>query len=195
MVSLEKTNRCSWVGEKSIYIKYHDEEWGVPVHNDQNLFEFLCLEGQQAGLSWITVLNKRESYKKLFYNFNILKVSKMSNSEIESLLLDKSIIRNRLKLYSIRNNAIFFLEIQKEYGSFNDYIWSFVNGTTIHNNVLNINDIQTKNEISDKMSKDLKQKGFKFIGTTICYAFMQATGLINDHVKTCFRYNEIKNLE
>lgn len=195
MVSLEKTNRCSWVGEKSIYIKYHDEEWGVPVHNDQNLFEFLCLEGQQAGLSWITVLNKRESYKKLFYNFNILKVSKMSNSEIESLLLDKSIIRNRLKLYSIRNNAIFFLEIQKEYGSFNDYIWSFVNGTTIHNNLLNINDIQTKNEISDKMSKDLKQKGFKFIGTTICYAFMQATGLINDHVKTCFRYNEIKNLE
>ena len=195
MVSLEKTNRCSWVGEKSIYIKYHDEEWGVPVHNDQNLFEFLCLEGQQAGLSWITVLNKRESYKKLFYNFNILKVSKMSNSEIESLLLDKSIIRNRLKLYSIRNNAIFFLEIQKEYGSFNDYIWSFVNGTTIHNNVLNINDIQTKNEISDKMSKDLKQKGFKFTGTTICYAFMQATGLINDHVKTCFRYNEIKNLE
>lgn len=195
MVSLEKINRCSWVGEKSIYIKYHDEEWGVPVHNDQNLFEFLCLEGQQAGLSWITVLNKRESYKKLFYNFNILKVSKMSNSEIESLLLDKSIIRNRLKLYSIRNNAIFFLEIQKEYGSFNDYIWSFVNGTTIHNNVLNINDIQTKNEISDKMSKDLKQKGFKFIGTTICYAFMQATGLINDHVKTCFRYNEIKNLE
>ena len=195
MVSLEKTNRCSWVGEKSIYIKYHDEEWGVPVHNDQNLFEFLCLEGQQAGLSWITVLNKRESYKKLFYNFNILKVSKMSNSEIESLLLDKSIIRNRLKLYSIRNNAIFFLEIQKEYGSFNDYIWSFVNGKTIHNNVLNINDIQTKNEISDKMSKDLKQKGFKFIGTTICYAFMQATGLINDHVKTCFRYNEIKNLE
>jgi len=153
------------------------------------------LEGQQAGLSWITVLNKRESYKRLFYNFNILKVSKMSDSEIESLLLDKSIIRNKLKLYSIRNNAVFFLEIQKEYGSFNDYIWSFVNGKTIHNNVLNINDIQTKNEISDKLSKDLKQKGFKFIGTTICYAFMQATGLINDHVKTCFRYNEIKNLE
>lgn len=195
MVSLEKTNRCSWAGEKPIYIKYHDEEWGVPVHNDQNFFEFLSLEGQQAGLSWITVLNKRESYKKLFYNFNVLKVSKMSDSEIENLLLDKSIIRNRLKLYSIRNNAVFFLEIQKEYGSFNDYIWSFVNGKTIHNNVLNINDIQTKNEISDKLSKDLKQKGFKFIGTTICYAFMQATGLINDHVKTCFRYNEIKNLE
>ena len=194
MVSLEKTNRCSWVGEKSIYIKYHDEEWGVPVHNDQNLFEILCLEGQQAGLSWITVLNKRESYKKLFYNFNILKVSKMSNSEIESLLLDKSIIRNRLKLYSIRNNAIFFLEIQKEYGSFNDYIWSFVNGKTIHNKLLNTNDIQTKNEISDKMSKDLKQKGFKFVGTTICYAFMQATGLINDHSKSCFRYDEIKIL-
>ena len=195
MVSLEKTNRCSWAGEKPIYIKYHDEEWGVPVHNDQKFFEFLCLEGQQAGLSWITVLNKRESYKKLFYNFNVLKVSKMSDSEIENLLLDKSIIRNKLKLYSIRNNAVFFLEIQKEYGSFNDYIWSFVNGKTIHNNVLNINDIQTKNEISDKLSKDLKQKGFKFIGTTICYAFMQATGLINDHVKTCFRYNEIKNLE
>ena len=195
MVSIENTNRCSWAGEKSIYIKYHDEEWGVPVHDDQNFFEFLCLEGQQAGLSWITILNKRESYKRLFYNFNVLKVSKMSDSEIESLLLDKSIIRNRLKLYSIRNNAVFFLEIQKEYGSFNDYIWSFVNGKTIHNNILNINDIQTKNEISDKMSKDLKQKGFKFIGTTICYAFMQATGLINDHVKTCFRYNEIKNLE
>ena len=195
MVSLEKTNRCSWAGEKPIYIKYHDEEWGVPVHNDQKFFEFFCLESQQAGLSWITVLNKRESYKRLFYNFNVLKVSKMSDSEIENLLLDKSIIRNRLKLYSIRNNAVFFLEIQKEYGSFNDYIWSFVNGKTIHNNVLNINDIQTKNEISDKLSKDLKQKGFKFIGTTICYAFMQATGLINDHVKTCFRYNEIKNLE
>ena len=145
MVSLEKTNRCSWSGEKPIYIKYHDEEWGVPVHNDQKFFEFLCLEGQQAGLSWITVLNKRESYKRLFYNFNVLKVSKMNDSEIENLLLDKSIIRNRLKLYSIRNNAVFFLEIQKEYGSFNDYIWSFVNDKTIHNNVLNINDIQTKN--------------------------------------------------
>lgn len=195
MVSFEKDNRCSWAGEKPIYIKYHDEEWGVPVHNDQKFFEFLCLEGQQAGLSWITVLNKRESYKRLFYNFNVLKVSKMSDSEIENLLQDKSIIRNRLKLYSIRNNAVFFLKIQKEYGSFNDYIWSFVNGKTIHSNALNINEIQTKNEISDKMSKDLKQKGFKFIGTTICYAFMQATGLVNDHVKTCFRYNEVKNLE
>ena len=195
MVSLEKANRCSWAGEKPIYIKYHDEEWGVPVHNDQKFFEFLCLEGQQAGLSWITVLNKRESYKRLFYNFNVLKVSKMSDSEIENLLQDKSIIRNRLKLYSIRNNAVFFLKIQKEYGSFNDYIWSFVNDKTIHSNALNINEIQTKNEISDKMSKDLKQKGFKFIGTTICYAFMQATGLVNDHVKTCFRYNEVKNLE
>jgi DNA-3-methyladenine glycosylase I len=181
MVSLGLNRRCSWAGDKPIYIKYHDEEWGVPVHDDQKFFEFLSLEGQQAGLSWITVLNKR-------------KVSKMSDSEIEGILLNKSIIRNKLKLYSIRNNAIIFLRIQKEYGSFNDYIWSFVNGKTIHNKLLNTNDIQTKNEISDKMSKDLKQKGFKFVGTTICYAFMQATGLLNDHSKSCFRYDEIKIL-
>ena len=194
MVSLGLNRRCSWAGDKPIYIKYHDEEWGVPVHDDQKFFEFLSLEGQQAGLSWITVLNKRKDYKRLFYNFNILKVSKMSDSEIEGILLNKSIIRNKLKLYSIRHNAVIFLRIQKEYGSFNDYIWSFVNGKTIHNKLLNTNDIQTKNEISDKMSKDLKQKGFKFVGTTICYAFMQATGLINDHSKSCFRYDEIKIL-
>ena len=194
MVSLELKSRCSWAGDKPIYIKYHDEEWGVPVHDDQKFFEFLSLEGQQAGLSWITVLNKRKDYKRLFYNFNILKVSKMSDSEIEGILLNKSIIRNKLKIYSIRNNAIIFLRIQKEYGSFNDYIWSFVNGKTIHNKLLNTNDIQTINEISDKMSKDLKQKGFKFVGTTICYAFMQATGLLNDHSKSCFRYDEIKIL-
>ena len=194
MVSLELKSRCSWAGDKPIYIKYHDEEWGVPVHDDQKFFEFLSLEGQQAGLSWITVLNKRKDYKRLFYNFNILKVSKMSDSEIEGILLNKSIIRNKLKLYSIRDNAVIFLRIQKEYGSFNDYIWSFVNGKTIHNKLLNTNDIQTKNKISDKMAKDLKQKGFKFVGTTICYAFMQATGLINDHSKSCFRYHEIKIL-
>ena len=194
MVSLELKSRCSWAGDKPIYIKYHDEEWGVPVHDDQKFFEFLSLEGQQAGLSWITVLNKRKDYKRLFYNFNILKVSKMSDSEIEGILLNKSIIRNKLKLYSIRNNAVIFLRIQKEYGSFNDYIWSFVNGKTIHNKLSNTNDIQTKNKISDKMSKDLKQKGFKFVGTTICYAFMQATGLLNDHSKSCFRYDEIKIL-
>ena len=194
MVSLGLNGRCSWAGDKPIYIKYHDEEWGVPVHDDQKFFEFLSLEGQQSGLSWITVLNKRKDYKRLFYNFNILKVSKMSDSEIEGILLNKSIIRNKLKLYSIRDNAVIFLRIQKEYGSFNDYIWSFVNGKTIHNKLLNTNDIQTKNEISDKMSKDLKQKGFKFVGTTICYAFMQATGLLNDHSKSCFRYDEIKIL-
>ena len=194
MVSLGLNRRCSWAGDKPIYIKYHDEEWGVPVHDDQKFFEFLSLEGQQAGLSWIIVLNKRKDYKRLFYNFNILKVSKMSDSEIEGILLNKSIIRNKLKLYSIRDNAVIFLRIQKEYGSFNDYIWSFVNGKTIHNKLLNTNDIQTKNEISDKMSKDLKKKGFKFVGTTICYAFMQATGLINDHSKSCFRYDEIKIL-
>jgi len=194
MVSLGLNRRCSWAGDKLIYIKYHDEEWGVPVHDDQKFFEFLSLEGQQAGLSWITVLNKRKDYKRLFYNFNILKVSKMSDSEIEGILLNKSIIRNKLKLYSIRDNAVIFLRIQKEYGSFNDYIWSFVNGKTIHNKLLNTNDIQTKNKISDKMSKDLKQKGFKFVGTTICYAFMQATGLLNDHSKSCFRYDEIKIL-
>ena len=187
--------RCSWVGIDPLYINYHDKEWGVPTYDDQTLFEFLCLEGQQAGLSWITVLKKREDYKRLFYNFDISKVSNMSDLEIEKLLLNKLLIRNKLKLYSIRNNAFIFKKVQKEYGSFSNYIWAFVDEKTNHCDRENEQEVPSRSEISDEMSKDLKLKGFKFIGSTVCYSFMQAAGLINDHSKDCFRYCDIKKME
>lgn len=187
------TKRCWWPGSDPIYVAYHDEEWGVPVHDERLLFEFICLEGQQAGLSWITVLKKRDHYRKCFKNFEIDKVARLKDATIEKLLLDTGLIRNRLKLYSIRSNALAFKAVQKEFGSFDKYIWSFVGNKTLHNKRKTAKQVPATTNESDAMSKDLKKRGFKFIGSTICYAFMQAAGLVNDHTATCFRYKELKN--
>lgn len=188
------TNRCWWPGTDPIYIAYHDKEWGVPVREERLLFEFICLEGQQAGLSWITVLKKRDHYRKCFKNFDISKAAKLTDEAIEKLLLDPGLIRNRLKLYSIRTNALAFQAVQKEFGSFESYIWSFVNGKTIDNRRKEAKTVPATTPESDAMAKDLKRRDFKFIGSTICYAFMQAAGLVNDHTSNCFRYKEVKKL-
>ena len=186
--------RCLWSTNDDLYIRYHDEEWGVPVHDDRVLFETLCLEGQQAGLSWITVLKKRDNYRKAFYNFNFKKVSLMSDDDIFALLLNDGLIKNKLKLFSIRNNAISFQNIQKNFGSFGNYILSYTNNKIIHSKDKNALDLSSKLLLSNSISKDLKKWGFKFIGPTICYAYLQAIGMINDHENDCFRYNEIKKL-
>ena len=186
--------RCLWSTNDDLYIRYHDEEWGVPVHEDRVLFETLCLEGQQAGLSWITVLKKRDNYRKAFYNFNFKKVSLMSDDDIFALLLNDGLIKNKLKLFSIRNNAISFQNIQKNFGSFDNYIWSYTNNKIIHSKDKNALDLSSKLLLTNSISKDLKKWGFKFIGPTICYAYLQAIGMINDHENDCFRYNEIKKL-
>lgn len=183
--------RCEWCGTDPLYIKYHDEEWGVPVHDDQKLFEMLILEGAQAGLSWITVLKKRENYRKVFSDFDALKISRYSDKKIAKLLVNPGIIRNKLKVNSTVTNARAFLQIQKEFGSFDKYIWQFVDGKPIINNFTNLKEIPASTEISDRMSKDLKKRGFKFIGSTICYAYMQAVGMVNDHTTNCFRYKEV----
>lgn len=183
--------RCKWCGNDPLYIKYHDEEWGVPVHDDQKLFEMLILEGAQAGLSWITVLKKRENYRKAFNNFDVLKVSRYSEKKIAKLLENPGIIRNRLKVNATVTNAKAFLEVQKEFGHFDKYIWQFVNHKPIINKFKLLSKLPSNTEVSDLMSKDLKKRGFKFIGSTICYAFMQATGMVNDHTTDCFRYKKI----
>ena len=185
--------RCAWVGRSNntLMIRYHDKEWGVPVHNDQKLFEFLVLEGAQAGLNWQTILTKRTGYKKAFYNFNPKKVALMTEKDIKRLMNNSGIVRNRLKIKSAINNARQFLKIQKEFGSFNAYIWKFVNNKPIKNKVRSIKDIPATTKESDKMSEDLKKRGFTFVGATICYAFMQAVGMVNDHEITCFRYNKV----
>ncbi len=187
------TARCKWPGNDPLYIEYHDKEWGVPLHDERALFEFLSLECQQAGLSWITVLRKRENYRQAFLNFEPEAIARMTDETIETLLLDPGLIRNRLKLYSVRSNAIAFLEIQKEFGTFDKYMWSFVNGKTIDGRRKGGGDLPATSPESDAMSKDLKKRGFKFVGSTICYAHMQATGMVNDHVHACFRYRELKS--
>lgn len=184
-------NRCSWANGDALYEKYHDEEWGVPIHDDRLLFEFLCLEGAQAGLSWITILRKREKYRELFANFDAEKLAKFSDEDLEEILLNPGIIRNRLKVYSVRQNALAFLEVQKEFGSFDKYIWSFVDHKTIQNKHLDLSTLAAQTKESEAMSKALKKRGFKFVGATICYAFMQAAGMVNDHVETCFRRREV----
>ena len=183
-------SRCEWASASAVEAKYHDEEWGVPLHDDRLLFEFLILEGAQAGLSWATILNKREAYRQAFDHFDIQKVANYSKEKIESLLQNKGIVRNKLKINAAVNNANRVLEIQAEHGSFDAYIWSFVDGKPIKNQWQKQADIPANTAVSDTMSKSLKQKGFKFIGSTICYAFMQATGMVNDHVISCFRHPE-----
>ena len=183
--------RCSWVGDDDLYIKYHDEEWGVPVYDDQKLIEFLILEGAQAGLSWITILKKRENYRKLFDNFDAKKIAQYNSKKIEELLNDAGIVRNRLKINSTISNAKAFSRICEQYGNFSEYIWSFTNGKPLINQWKSLQEIPAKSELSDKMSKDLKKAGFNFVGSTICYAFMQAVGIVNDHTVDCFRYHEI----
>ena len=181
--------RCGWA-RNDLAIHYHDTEWGVPLHDDRGLFEFLILEGAQAGLSWDTILAKRENYRKAFDNFDPVKVSKYSDAKCEKLLENPGIIRNRLKIASAVANAKAFLAVQKEFGSFDAYIWSFVGGKPIDGKRKELGDIPAKTDISDALSKDLKKRGFNFVGSTIMYAFMQATGMANDHVSSCFRYKE-----
>lgn len=176
---------CEWPGTDALMIQYHDEEWGMPLHDDQKLFEFLILDTFQAGLSWRTILHKRENFKKAFANFDPHKIIQFNEEQIADLMQDSGIVRNRLKIYSAISNARLFLEIQQELGSFDHYIWQFTKGKTIQNNIEKPQDIPTHNTASDEMSKALKKRGFKFVGTTICYAFMQASGMINDHLKNC----------
>jgi len=180
--------RCDWVSSEEIYQKYHDEEWGVPVHDDKVLFEFLILEGAQAGLSWITVLKKRENYRKALDNFNYKKIAKYDEKKVQELLSNEGIIRNRLKIRSTIQNAKAFIEIQNEFGSFDKYIWSFTNFKTIKNKFKSINELPAKTELSDKISKDLKKRGMNFVGSTIIYAYLQAIGIVNDHQTNCFCY-------
>jgi len=185
------TNRCSWANTAPIYIDYHDTEWGVPVFDEQKLFESLILDGMQAGLSWITILKRRENYRQSFDNFDPLKIIKYNQRKIDYLLNDTGIIRNKLKIQSVITNAQAYLETKEEWGNFSDYIWHFVDGKPIKNKWKRLDQIPPSSSISDAMSKDLKKRGFKFVGATICYAFMQAKGLVNDHLTTCFRHNEV----
>lgn len=186
-----KIKRCGWCGNDPLYIKYHDTEWGVPLHSDRKLFEFLILEGAQAGLSWITILKKRQAYRKAFDNFDFNKVACYNKRKIQQLLNNPGIVRNRLKIHSAVSNAQAFLRVREEFGTFNKYIWSFVDGEPIKNKRNSLKAIPAKTELSDQVSKDLKKRGFSFVGSTIIYAHMQATGMVNDHVTSCFRYDEV----
>jgi len=183
--------RCGWCTGSELEQTYHDVEWGMPLHDDQKLFEFLILEGAQAGLSWVTVLKKREHYRKVFGQFDPVKVAEYSDEIIEQLLLDPGIIRNRLKVTSTVSNARLFLDVQEEFGTFDRYIWQFTEGETIQNTWQSMSELPANTAESDAMCKDLKKRGFRFVGTTICYAFMQATGMVNDHVTSCYRYEDL----
>jgi DNA-3-methyladenine glycosylase I len=182
--------RCAWATE-GLSVPYHDEEWGVPVHDDRTLFEFLILEGAQAGLSWSTILNKRENYRKVFDRFDPARVARYDRRKVQQLLRDPGIVRNKLKVASAIENAKAFLRVQEEFGSFDGYIWQFVGGKPLVNKRKSMRQVPARTVESDAMSKDLKRRGFNFVGSTICYAFMQATGLVNDHLVNCFRYSQI----
>lgn len=184
--------RCEWVNNDPLYIEYHDNEWGNPIYDDQKLFEFLILEGAQAGLSWITILKKRDNYRACFDNFSAEKIANYQQEKLDSLLQNPGIIRNRLKIQAAVSNAKAFIAVQTEWGSFSQYIWHFVANKPIKNSWKNFNEVPTRSVESDSMAKDLKKRGFKFVGSTICYAFMQAVGLVNDHTLDCFRYKQIK---
>jgi len=185
--------RCEWANRSELEQSYHDEEWGVPNHDDRNLFEFLILEGAQAGLSWSTILRKREGYRKAFDNFDVRKISRYSENDVSRLLANSEIIRNRLKIHATITNARAFLPVQEQFGGFDPYIWQFVDGRPIQNSWKKMTDIPSSTPESEAMSKDLQKRGFKFVGSTICYAFMQAVGMVNDHVVDCFRYEELKH--
>ncbi len=180
--------RCTWCGTDPLYVEYHDKEWGVPVRDDRKLFEFLILEGAQAGLSWITILRKREGYRNAFAGFDPEKVARFTPKRVEKLLLDPNIVRNRLKVESSVSNARVFLKTQDQFGSFSNYIWRFTDGKPIVNRRKSIKEVPARTELSDAISKDMKQRGFRFVGSTIVYAHMQATGMVNDHTTDCFRY-------
>lgn len=185
-------DRCPWCGNDPLYVKYHDEEWGVPVHDDRKHFEFLVLESAQAGLSWITVLRKRENYSEAYDNFDVTRVALYDNAKIEDLLQNPGIIRNRKKIEASINNANMFLKIQEEFGSFDKYIWSFVGNKPVVNSWEDMTQVPATSELSDNVSKDLKKRGFKFLGTTIIYSHLQATGIINDHLVNCFKHKILK---
>jgi DNA-3-methyladenine glycosylase I len=186
--------RCEWAGSDPLYVAYHDQEWGVPLHDDRRLFEMLILEGAQAGLSWITILRKRPAYRKAFDGFDPRKVARFDARRRARLSLDPGIVRNRLKIEAAVTNARAFLEIQQEFGSFDTYIWRFTGGRPLTNRRRSIKEVPARTAESDSMSKELKSRGFRFVGSTICYAFMQATGMVNDHVVPCFRYREVGGL-
>ena len=186
--------RCQWVTDDPLYIEYHDTQWGVPLHNERELFEMLILEGAQAGLSWITVLKKRAHYRKVFHNFDIQKVAAMTDADLEEVLLDPGIIRNRLKVLAARKNAIAGLKLIEEVGSLGEYFWSWVNHKPIDNAFKEHSEIPASTSLSEKISKDLKKRGFTFVGPTIIYAYMQSIGMVNDHTTDCFRYEECKEL-
>ena len=188
---VKKIKRCAWAGETSLeYIRYHDEEWGVPVRDDRTQFEFLILEGAQAGLSWSTILNKREGYRRNFADFDPQKVARFTRKRIDRILKDPGIVRNRLKVESAVTNAKAFLKVQEEFDGFCNYVWDFVGGSPIQNRIRKASDFQATSAESDALSKDLRKRGFKFVGSTIIYAHMQATGMVNDHEMSCFRYRE-----
>lgn len=185
---MSQVTRCAWVGNQAIYLPYHDQEWGVPLHDDQRQFEMLCLEGAQAGLTWILILKKREHYRRVFHQFDPDRVAAMTDAELEAALLDPGIVRNRLKVYSVRKNALAFQRVVKEFGSFDQYLWAFVGGKPMVNAWTHISHVPARTAESDAMSKDLKKRGFSFVGSTICYSHMQATGMVNDHTTDCFCY-------
>ena len=186
--------RCSWCGDDDLYVRYHDEEWGVPLCDDRSLFEFLVLEGAQAGLAWITVLRKREGYRAAFDSFDPAKVARYSDRKLQRLLDNPRIVRNRLKVFSARQNARAFLAVQEEWGSFSNYIWDFLDGKPVQNRWRSMADVPATSPLSDRIGKDLKRRGFSFVGTTIVYAHMQATGMVNDHLVGCFRHAECREL-
>ncbi len=188
------TQRCGWCGDDPLYVDYHDTEWGVPVRDDATLFEFLMLEGAQAGLSWITVLRKREGYRRLFAGFDAVKVAKFTDAQLEKRLEDPGIVRNRLKVFGARTNARAFLETQAAFGSFSHYLWNFVDGKPIQNRWKRLQQVPATTPLSDTISKDMKRRGFTFVGSTIIYAHMQATGMVNDHTLDCFRHSECAQL-
>ena len=190
-----KFTDCSWPVNNPLMIEYHDKEWGVPLHDDNKLFEFMILDAFQAGLSWNTIINKRDNFRKAFDDFNPVKISRYGESKYNRLMNDAGIIRNRLKILAAIENAKCFLKVQKEFGSFDKYIWQFTGGKTIVNKWKTLKELPAKTKESDAMSKDLKKRGFKFVGSTICYAFMQAAGMVNDHIITCSRYKEVKNFK
>ncbi len=191
MENISDKTRCQWCLSSEEYIKYHDEVWGIPIHEDNVLFEFLSLEGAQAGLSWISILKRRDDYKRAFKNFDIEKVARLKDDELSQILKNYNIIKNRLKVKSVINNAKLILEIKKDYGTFDSFIWQYVGGSTIQHNHQKMSDIPPHDKLSLKMSQDLKKIGFSFVGPTICYAFMQAVGMVNDHTTDCFRYFEV----